>query len=215
MASRDLVVPTSEPVRFEIPGLGSITGIVMNAAGRPLPWRIVVCRLVNDTTPIGPVISDAKGRFQLGGLPPGTYVLDVFGYDNRSFPAYFTDRSKQPIGSATATVALGQLVTDVRIATTFVDGELAGVVTTDDGKPVPGALVTYTPENPNVHRGSSPVGLAVVVTDDRGRFAFTQIDASLPYDLRAQGPNGEQGQRRHVLAGAAALTVTIEPPPRR
>jgi len=148
VASRDLVVPTSEPVRFEIPGLGSITGIVMNAAGRPLPWRIVVCRLVNDTTPIGPVISDAKGRFQLGGLPPGTYVLDVFGYDNRSFPAYFTDRSKQPIGSAIATVALGQLVTDVRIATTFVDGELAGVVTTDDGKPVPGALVTYTPENP-------------------------------------------------------------------
>ena len=213
VAPRNVVVPATEPIRFTIRKLGSVTGTVTTAASAPLPFRIITCTSTTDNWSKETVISDAKGRFQVGGLTPGTYAIDVFAYDNHSFPAYLTDMKKQPIGTVTATVTDGQLVTDVRIATTLVEGTLAGVVTSSDGQPVPGALVTYAPENPNVTLSGSFVGQHVVATDNRGRFEFAQVDASRPYELRAQGPNGEQTQQKQVRAGTA-VTLTIKEPAR-
>jgi hypothetical protein len=210
VAPRNVVVPSGDPIRFTILGLGSITGTVTTAAGAALPFRIITCTSTADDASVETVISDAKGRFQVGGLTPGTYAIAVFAYDNHSFPAYLTDMTKQPIGSVSTTVTKGQIVTDVRIATTLVEGTLAGIVTSPDGQPVPGALVTYAPENPNLTLSGAFVGQHVVATDNRGQFEFAQVDASRAYELRAQGPNGEQAQQKQVRAGTA-VTLTIKP----
>jgi RNA polymerase sigma factor (sigma-70 family) len=208
VAPRNVVVPSPEPIRFTIAKLGSITGTVTTAANEALPFRIITCTSTADKASKETIISDAKGRFQVGGLTPGSYAIDVFPYDNHSFAAYLTDMTKQPIGTVTATVTDGQVVTDVRILTTLVEGTLAGVVTSSDGQPVPGALVTYAPENPNLTLSGAFVGEHVVATDNRGRFEFARVDASRAYELRAQGPNGEQAQQKQVRAGTA-VTLTI------
>lgn len=209
---RDLVVPGETEIRFEVPPLGSVSGLVVDGAGHFLPWRIITLKLVGAKRGGGTVITDAKGRFLFGGLAAGSYAVDVYAYDHRSFAAYLTDTAKQPIGTATVAIAGGRAVTDVRIATTFVNGAITGVVKAVDGTPIPEALVTYTPENPNFTRGSSPVGLATVITDDDGRFTFVQVDATRKYDVRAQGPNGEQGRMRNVVAGANQGDLIVAPP---
>ena len=209
VAAREVVVPSSEVVRFELPPLGGIAGVVVDAAGRPLPWRIITATIAGGERPIGPVISDATGRFLFAALPPGAYSVDVYGYDNRSFMAYLTDRTKQPIGHAALDLAGGALVTDVRIATTFVESSLTGTVTTDDGKPVAGALVSLAIESPRVHRTQPGSGLATSVTDERGAFTFAHLDGTKTYDVWGQGPNGEQGRRRQLPLDGAPLSLAI------
>lgn len=212
VAAREVAVPSTAPVVFEVPPLGGIAGVVVDASERPLPWRLLTVTREGDERSVGPVVSDATGRFLFGGLPAGTYAVDVFAHDHRSFMAYLTERTKQPIGHATITIAGGELSSDARIATTFTAAKLAGTVTTADGQPVPGALVSFAIESPRVQHRQPTVGLTTAVTDERGQFVFPSVDASRTYDVWAQGPGGEQARRRQVTPADASLTLTIKAP---
>ncbi|MCP4446604.1 MAG: carboxypeptidase regulatory-like domain-containing protein [Myxococcales bacterium] len=210
-AERTIAVPWNKPVHFEVPDLGGISGEVVSLEGDPIPWRIITAQ-GEDGKPIGPVISDAKGRFQLGGLMAGAYDVQVYSYDNRSFSAYFVDRKKKPIGQTAVTLGQGELAKGIRIQAAYAEGKITGRVVGDDGQPQPSALVTYVIDSPRVQYRSLPVGVEMAVAENDGSFSFNRVNAAHTYRVFAQGVTGEQGTLASVSADGKPLSIAVKMP---
>ncbi|MEZ4302848.1 MAG: erythromycin esterase family protein, partial [Polyangiaceae bacterium] len=132
---------------------GSLLGVVVGPDGAPLDFALVTAIPVTadpeDGQPPFLTTSLSRGKFELQGLPPGEYGLTVTApAANASTPT----SQNTPIlaGSFAGVVSVQTRETGppvfVRLAPQ--DLVLRGRVTTEDGSPLPGALVRAVRESP-------------------------------------------------------------------
>jgi hypothetical protein len=75
-----------DSIRIELPRGASISGRVVDAFGDPLEGRLVtVARLISASgqrrlQEAGSTATDDLGEYRVGGLPAGTFVVEVFGF---------------------------------------------------------------------------------------------------------------------------------------
>lgn len=70
-------------LRFQVPPLGSVSGVVMTPQERPIPRAIVT--LDRDGAIAVNAVTDAQGRFSLDGVPEGSYRVIVSAHDYETF----------------------------------------------------------------------------------------------------------------------------------
>jgi outer membrane protein assembly factor BamB/subtilisin family serine protease len=160
---------------------GQIRGTVTGPDG-PLAATVRVLGTDHQTTADG-----ATGAFELAGLPPAEYALEVsqFGF-----------------GTLTRTVRVlaAQAVTvDVELAAVQ-EGRVAGTVRDEAGAPLAGATVTI-----------SPTPLAPVVTGPDGGYAFDAVAAGSYLVAVAADGYARAEQPVTVVAGeTATIDLTVE-----
>lgn len=206
--TREITVPSDQPVRFEVPAVGGISGVVLTLAGDPIPWRNIKVQKGEFEEPVE-VISDAKGRFLFGGLVEGSYEVKVYGH--RSAHRLLGSKAK-PIGLASVSVGPGELVTGVRVQTDYAEGQITGRIVGADGQPQPNALVTYVLDIAGRPTGTFRLGVEMAVADNEGRFSFNKVDSAHSYQVFAQSVTGEQGALRGISADGTPLSIAVKTP---
>ena len=144
---RSGVVAGAAPLRFELPRLSSVRGVVVDSKGQPVEGTTV------DVGPLGSEIladrseagstTGSDGGFELRDVRPGEVVLNARG---RHVPTELP-----PI-----TVGPGETVEGVRIKVSHGVVLMVSVVG-PDGTPVPGATVRVRPESLGSAAASQPV----------------------------------------------------------
>ncbi|HTZ43949.1 MAG TPA: carboxypeptidase-like regulatory domain-containing protein [Jatrophihabitans sp.] len=183
-------------------GMRSATAVVRGtvsqpgAAGSPAtPAGEVQINLISGSSTFAvtsaSVPAAQAGRFEIDGVPPGTYTLSV----NR--------RGTRPTSSI-ITLAAGQVkVVDPRLAA---PAQISGVVTGTDGLTRSGWVV-------NLYlAGQYPTVVARTVTTDRsGRYVLTDVDAPQSYVLEARpSPSAApQGSVTEQIDPSQQLTANI------
>ncbi len=166
-------------VVIELFELAVVTGRVVDGDGRPVTSFSVKARGSNDVSPAyGPVLSqksvrDNEGRFELTGVPEGSYVIEGLA---EGYASCFSE----PF-----TATQGLVTSDIVVRMTR-GGSLSGqVLDTYDNKPLPGAEIT-THENDYVDGEwwdmfgalePSAMTKAKVFSDEQGRFT---VDVMTP-----------------------------------
>ncbi|MFZ6183276.1 carboxypeptidase regulatory-like domain-containing protein [Nannocystis pusilla] len=182
----------------------SIRGVVVDARGRPVPQVAVSADAKPD--PARPHAqrtsayngsTDASGRFELAGLLPGNYQVELSAWD----PPRSTPKPME------VTLPKGQDVDGLRIELPAA-GEVRGTVRDAKGQPVRGAAVSLT-------GGRSRLGVSVA---DDGTFRIEHVgegeyraEVQKAWEkLRAPGTSDDdiQGEKVEVRAGAVA-TVNL------
>jgi hypothetical protein len=151
--------------------MASISGTVRDkATGQPLANFIVTTSLSNPYREVQST-TDAQGRYQLAGLPPGKYRIDAHGAE------HFL-----PQTTRFATVAGQNLDNiDVRIP---VDATVSGKIVDENGEPVPGGEINlvsreyYLGAAGYFYKSSAGV-------DDQGRYSLIRVPPEHRYLLLA------------------------------
>jgi hypothetical protein len=119
---------------------GTISGQVMNAAGRPLRNICVFALNVQSSVFSGFAITGKVGTYTISGLPTGNYAIEFSPCDNRNLVAVL----------AYARVRAPHATTGID-ATLKAGGSIAGVVTatSPSGQPVADACVEVVSNDPN------------------------------------------------------------------
>ncbi len=198
-------VPTgSIHVRVEVvPGF-AIAGVLREPSG--LPSRRLFSVEASGRTERGDsewarhrsTRSGPDGRFRIGGLPRGLYVLTL-----RAVTAEEGGGENPYAAARIDGIAAGtdDLVVDLREG-----ASVRGILVADDGAPVTGAGYVWV--FPQGTSAASPESVAVTV-DAEGRFATPTLDAGRRYDVFASGfPGVMQGKVEGVVPGAEEVRVT-------
>ncbi len=189
---------------------GRISGRVYGADGRPVGKDVQVSVVTLESARRGGGLAerrsewtDAEGRYEFEGLPPGKYVLGVSvadaPYSATPYPATYHP-SVGDVGQATVIVLgagekLGDF--DIRLPRELPRGRVRGVVARSDGRPAKGADVyLYDQEVPE----ESAFGLEAEA-DAAGRFVAPCFKGRR-YKLRASlydvGPGGGEFESEKV-----------------
>ncbi len=164
------------PFALRLEAAGSITGRVVDEAGRPVP-RARVQTLPGSPTGEGAVWSRADGRFRLSALSPGRrYQLAVNqdGFAPASVAADALPAGRPPMP---ARIVLARGAT------------MLGKVQDPEGKPVPGAELTLAfYQEAMISPGLSWKGTSLVkaVSDATGSFAISHLAIGW-FDLQVKG----------------------------
>jgi len=154
-------------------GGGTLRGLVVDALGAPVPFALVAG---------GPTLThaDASGRFEIVGLPLGTFTIQGQGFDSPS------------LGQLSVTTTGPHDVQDVVIALGPV-GSISGSALEADGTtPIPSQKLQLW-SGPDGGKGV----IAETFSDEQGRYAFRNYPVG-PYSVRAI--------RRADMDGGMALT---------
>jgi len=190
---------------------GRIRGSLIDAAGQPVAGvRLDLVSAANPQSPFSQIIptrvSDAAGRFEIAGVPPGSYLLTV-GFkprydDDKMYPATFypgsssVNEARQIVVGAAEHVQLDPL----RLPPALAQRTLTGTVVMPDGTPVSGASVVLRTGNNQASLGVS--------TNERGEFsvrAFEGITYTVHASYNIPGePRQPQLQARHNVRMTAA-----------
>ena len=180
-AVRTVLSPASleAPLMIELSRSCRVTGRVVDAAGAGLPGMSVYAQKMNE-----PVVSDARGRFELAQVPPGRQVLAVGPLG-------------PPVATAEVELVAGEERGGVELRLTGAKA-LGGMVATKARLPQVGAVVY-------IDRLDGPRGSTFVRTGADGRFQLTHVPEGR-YAVRA-GAGG--GRPLTVPAGARDLWLTV------
>jgi hypothetical protein len=163
---------------FSVESNGRLGGRVFDSEGRPAAK--VALRLSEaargDEYFLGHsahATSDADGRYEFRGVPPGRYIIRV-RFDGeetemgRPFPLLYHPNVRDPARAATLLVGEGEKIEgyDLRLPPLPAERAIEGVAVYPDGQPAAGVQIDYTADVPFV-----PVGYAVKA-DGAGRFSF-------------------------------------------
>ncbi len=182
-------------VRGTVSQRGAVSG---QGAGRPAPTGEVQINLVSGTSSFA-VTSASKpdnrlGRFEIGGVPPGTYTLSV----NR--------RGTSPTSTI---ITLGAGEVRVYNPVLAAPAQISGVVATADGQLRPGWQVHLYLASPY------PTVIArTATTDGAGRYVLPDVDAPQSYVIEARptASAAPQGSVTHEIDASEQLTVDITVP---
>ncbi len=197
----------------------TVRGSVHDDQGRPQAGVVVV--VSTDGAPgrwhrdIPTQLTDARGRYQLHGLTPGTYTLRVSNHQGPLPWANVSQRERwraMPLECTRKDTTLTRDLVVIRAPTT-----LRGTVRDASGKPRAGVRVGVR-HNP---MGIDPVyeersstyfaTAATTLTDDAGRFVVTGLEPGL-HSLRALDPlDGAAGELADIAAGSS-VSVPLHAP---
>jgi hypothetical protein len=184
--SPSLTLPLGEPIEIELPATATLSGWVVDAAGRAVPGALVTGAPESElesgrgaSTGTTSVRASAHGDFEISGLRPGVLALTV------SAPGYRDGRV------AGLEVEAGSELTGVEIV--LQEGaNLEGLVVHGDGRPATGATVELADALGN--------SVAFARVDGSGSFRWSGLPRG-PRSLVAVGANGARTTRT-VDAGA-------------
>lgn len=194
-------------LRLQLATGARVAGRVVGPDGAPVPaFAIVVSRqrspLVEDTVAQASVF-DADGRFEVGGLPPGDYLVRAAAY---GYPP------SEPV--AAAAVEPPAAPTEVELPLTA-GGTLTGTVVDADTKAPLGAAKVLAEGRVGGGTSAQPVE-SVAITDDAGRFELRGLAPGArsviahAFDHHSRIVSGLQ-----VTDGAVLGPITIELSPVR
>lgn len=170
---------------------GRIAGRVVDAAGRPVaraPVRAYPKAYTNrsdfpNASLAGGAHTDAAGRYQIGPLPPGEYVLGVntdWG-PQLHVPFAATWYPGVPARSNALTITVGegteQKNVDLVLSAKLRQTSVSGTIVIGEGTPVPGASVILV-------AAGTALGTSSGTTQSDGTFTLAAV-AGVQYELRA------------------------------
>lgn len=198
---------------------GRITGSVLDAEGKPLPKAKVVLihadagdyLTMDDEVATDYVGEDERGRFELGQVPPGEYLLGLnvtFSPDeDEPYAPTFYPGVRDRALATVIKVALGQKLKDyvLRAPPRLTERTVQGFVHWPDGTPAVGAHVHLTDRN---HPGWIANGSTQ--TDAQGRFTLTGFDGITYWVLASMyaSQTGPAEKRRETHAEPPSVTLT-------
>jgi protocatechuate 3,4-dioxygenase beta subunit len=152
----------------------TISGVVKDTSGAPVPDVVVNAELRRGAGALGGMSldatgsdeSDASGRFVLENVPIGSLMIRAFS-------------GEHAVSTATAELGSCEDATPIEL-TMSGGGGLEGTAKDAEGKPVEGAKITLS------HRA---IGFVNTVSDSQGRYRFDQLP---PGGMRVQAMRGEQ-----------------------
>ncbi len=220
-------------VDFELSRAGVVSGRIRDEDGSPLEgarvevWRTGIANGQRVLSVVGRATADDRGRFRVGGLPPGFYLVSA------ADPAW--DAAADPVGplsyaptyypgvafpdaAARVSVQAGRETPGIEFTVRVVRPvRVSGRLIAYDDRPLVAGAITLTAEG--LGRTVAPVGLAagdVVIWPD-GRFSFRNVIPGR-YVIRARGqtePGGTPlfGTFSAVLEGTDLdkLTIVLSP----
>ena len=198
---------------FQLPRGTRFAGRVLGEQGKPLAGAAVTCRL-DVATEVGQprvyqqvgqwyrgtAVTDASGRYSLGGLTLETYQIEVQPPEGRDLaPAVVHNVNASKDGGDVA-------VQDIRL---YAGAALAGTVVGADGKPVEGAAASI-----RVGWGRHGTMLAAE-SDARGSFTLRGLPSGA-YTVTVRPPAGvpwcERAFERVALVGGLTVERRLELP---
>ena len=165
---------------------GEISGGVF-LAPFGIPVRDAVVSAVSEAGDVAVASTDSAGRYRLGGLPPGTYLVKA---TKDNFAASAPRR---------ASVGTGQKQSNVNIGLREA-GTVRGLVTRD-GSPV--ANATVSAENFTASGGGSTTTLS------DGTYSITGLSAG-SYDVTASAPGAVASRLANVAVAASSASQNVD-----
>jgi hypothetical protein len=165
-------------------GQGTVTGVVRDLAGQPVPGAQVVVVSVTDPQVGGATTTDGDGRYTVSGITVGQVNVRA--------------AKGTGVGSASGSIGRAGSTADVDITIDSGAGSVAGHVRSDDGTtsgPVAGISVVFEAEG-------TPV--AVTQTDALGAYAFTGVPAGA-FKIKAAMNKRDRAEVTGTLAAGDAL----------
>ncbi|HEX7176253.1 MAG TPA: carboxypeptidase-like regulatory domain-containing protein [Pyrinomonadaceae bacterium] len=156
---------------------GRLSGRVFDAAGRPasrVSLQLSAAESGEQSLrgPVGYATTDAEGRYEVKGIPPGRYIIRI-RFDgeptaSRPFPVLYHENVTEAARARVVQISEGEHVEDYDIRLPPLPGErvVSGVVVWPDGQPAAGVTISYTSDIPNMLIGDA------ATADEAGRFSF-------------------------------------------
>lgn len=187
----ELTEKTCAGADFILNSDNSVGGRVLGPGGAPMPNVCVelFTAAKAESDPYGRIFdcTDADGRYKLGQVPPGRYlvVANADGWVTGDAPfrtAYYPGTFEKEKASV-LTIGRGDSRADVDIAVPelFPTVSLSGVLVYSDGRPAAGMSVAFVAAPPDTRRPAASSARA----DDAGRFTLKVIKG-VPGYLRAE-----------------------------
>jgi protocatechuate 3,4-dioxygenase beta subunit len=186
---------------FSLPAGARLVGRALDESGKPVAGAAVSCSL-DAATEEGPknmyqmpgqwyggnAVTDAEGRYSVGGLTKETYHLEIRPPEGKGLaPAVLRGVNAPDSGDV-----------ELQDVTLYREGRLAGVVLGPDGKPVAGARVAV----PGAATRTDPPPAAT--TDTAGRFVLAGLPTD-KYSATVTPPAGSPSCE-HVFEGLAVVS---------
>jgi protocatechuate 3,4-dioxygenase beta subunit len=167
-------------LKLKMARLGVLGGVVLTSQGVPAAgWQVRAMRIERrpdnerEVTSASVATTDATGRYRIEGLAPGTYIVRARHALAFNTTVYHPD-SVRRLDAWTISLGPGEEKLEVNIhGKAPRTSSIEGVVTRNDGQPVPKARVDLTdagPVEPDSRRHT-------VTTGPNGEFVFEQIPA--------------------------------------
>ncbi len=184
-----MVSVNGKPVELDLllAGSGILVGSVRRTGGAPIDGATVILADA-DGQVIGSQSTDPDGGYEFGELVAGTYTLAV------SAPSY------QPLALLVGVPETGRVKQDIELSG---GAQLRGTVRSDSQRAVPDARVSLLDETGSV--------IAVTITDDGGRYAFTEVPEG-DYTVVATGYPAVESQLKLSVGERSEHDVALSHP---
>ncbi|MBV8756004.1 MAG: carboxypeptidase regulatory-like domain-containing protein [Deltaproteobacteria bacterium] len=186
-------------VTMVLPGLGTITGRVVDGDGRPVSTYVVSFAMFepamqNAAMPPGRPVESADGALKIDGVPANKYIVAVTG------PGIVEWRTSRPIE------VRGGSVTDLGTITVTTGTTITGRVLSRAGEPVRNADITMaTADKPDVYQHAS--------SDDEGSFTLPVVKKGTVMRVRAS-TESTTSDWVAVAPGATTVDIVLSDPTR-
>ncbi len=140
---RGSVVENDRPQVIEVVEYASVSGRVLDDAGKPVVGATVTVKLTNHT---GTDATDETGTFTVDQLPVGKTISGTTALDDTAAQISVAVDGKKPAAQTRTLVQGANRLPDLTLESMLPPGQLRAVVrAAGTGKPVPGAVVTIEP----------------------------------------------------------------------
>jgi protocatechuate 3,4-dioxygenase beta subunit len=185
---------------------GSITGTVKGEDDRPAADVRVMAYLRLESAGFSTEqdVSGPDGRYRIANLPPGRVTVSASRGGRASISFGIEDRPDQK------NVQLAEREEKVGIDLVVPAAGLTvkGTATTDDGKPVPGAVLTASLEHGETGRSFRGSGDLRAYSQLDGQFTIEDVGKG-KYTLRASHPEHPDAELKGVAGGSAGVRLVF------